>query len=395
MKKAWAVMIAAFFGSIVVAANQFKIPPTMDLLLDQFQVDMAVGGWLMSIFAVSGIILALPAAVILEKIGPKKSGLIALGCTMLGSIIGALAPNAQVLLASRCIEGIGLGLIAVVTPAVISMWFPPEKRGLPIGIWSTFIPIGCFIIYNTADWIIPLWGWQGVWWLGAVLAAIAFVFYGLIVSAPSQSHEIPSNEVKKIKMTDAFKSRALWVLVLAYTAWTFSMQGIYTWMPPYLSQVLAFDIGKANFYSSLVLMATIPSCIISGWLLDKVQKNRKKLIPLAALILLIGLSFKTFRLESSDPVLAFLVVFGFIAGFMPASVFALAPETVDSIELVGIAMGLVNLGQNIGMSFGPPISGYIIGNNSWVSGTIPVFVGFLGATIAMIFYRLKDTRVPS
>ena len=142
-------------------------------------------------------------------------------------------------------------------------------------------------------------------------------------------------------------------------------------------------------------MATIPSCIIAGWLLDKVQKNRKRLIPLVSLVVLILLSYKIFRLGGNDPVLAFLVLFGFIAGFIPASVFTLAPETVSRIELVGIAMALVNFGQNIGMSFGPPITGYIIDNNSWGSGTIPVFLGFLVATIAMCFYKVKNKQIDS
>ena len=332
MKKAWIVMLAAFFGSIAIAANQFKVPPTMNTLLDRFQIDMTVGGWLMSIFAVSGIFLALPAAVILGKLGPKKSGLIALGCTLLGSVIGSLAANAQMLLVSRCIEGVGLGLIAVVTPAVISMWFPPEKRGLPIGLWSTFVPVGCFVIYNAADWIMPVLGWQGVWWLGTLITTIAIVFYGLVVTSPVTD---TNNSMKqRIEIVDGFKSQALWILVIAYTAWTVSMQGIYTWMPPYLSKVLAFDIPKANLYSSLVLMATIPSCIIAGWLLDKVQKNKKRLIPFVSLIVLIFLSYKTFRLGGNDPVLIFLVLFGFIAGFVPSSVFSLLASSFSASFLI-------------------------------------------------------------
>ena len=84
----------------------------------------------MSVFALTGLILSLPAGILLQNYGPKKLGLVALGCLALGAVMGALAKEPGMLLFSRVIEGSGMGLIAVVAPAVIAMWFPPEKQGI-------------------------------------------------------------------------------------------------------------------------------------------------------------------------------------------------------------------------------------------------------------------------
>ena len=113
-RKSWAVMFVAYLAGVAVALNQFKVPPVMQVLMDSLQVDMATGGWLMSVFSVAGVIFALPAAFLLGRLGPKASGLIALGCTIIGSVLGALAQQVGVLLAGRVIEGVGLALIAVV-----------------------------------------------------------------------------------------------------------------------------------------------------------------------------------------------------------------------------------------------------------------------------------------
>ncbi|MFY9140544.1 MAG: MFS transporter, partial [Thermacetogeniaceae bacterium] len=147
-RKAWAVMWVVYLAGVAIALNQFKVPPVMQALLDSLQVDMATGGWLMSVFSVAGVIFALPAAFLLGRVGPKASGLVALGCTIIGSIIGAFAQGAGILLFGRIIEGIGLALIAVVAPAVISMWFEPQERGLPMGIWSTWVPVATFVMFN-------------------------------------------------------------------------------------------------------------------------------------------------------------------------------------------------------------------------------------------------------
>lgn len=97
-RQAWLVMLSAYLAGIAVALNQFKVPPVMQVLVNQLNVDLTTGGWLMSSFAVAGVILGIPAAIVLRKFGPKGSGLAALGCTVLGSVIGALANGPAILL---------------------------------------------------------------------------------------------------------------------------------------------------------------------------------------------------------------------------------------------------------------------------------------------------------
>ena len=196
-RKAWAVMLAAYLAGIAIALNQSKVPPAMQVLLRDLHMDMATGGWLMSAFAVAGIVLGIPAAFVLVKLGPKIAGLIAIGCTMLGSIFGALATGPALLLGGRAIEGIGLGLIAVIAPAVISMWFPPEKRGTPMGVWASWVPVGSFIIYNLATPLLGSFGWQGIWWFGAAFALLAFVIYAVTVSAPPATERRTINRVRR------------------------------------------------------------------------------------------------------------------------------------------------------------------------------------------------------
>ena len=124
---AWAVLFVVFLVSAAAPLNQFKVPPVMPPLMASFQLDLSTAGLLMSIFAVTGIVLALPAGFILQRLGPKAAGLIAAGCTVVGAVAGALSPSAGLLLASRVVEGIGMGLIAVIAPAVVGMWFLAKR----------------------------------------------------------------------------------------------------------------------------------------------------------------------------------------------------------------------------------------------------------------------------
>ena len=134
---AWVILLVVFLASVAAPLNQAKIPPLMPVIMDTFQLTLGQAGWLMSIFALTVLFLSLPAGIFMQKFGPKILGLIALGCLMLGSAIGVLSHNPSLSLFRRLIEGSGMGLIAMIAPAVIAMWFPPEKQGIPMGIWVT------------------------------------------------------------------------------------------------------------------------------------------------------------------------------------------------------------------------------------------------------------------
>ena len=392
-RKAWAVMLAAYLAGIAIALNQSKVPPVMQVLLRELHMDTATGGWLMSAFAVAGIVLGIPAAFVLVKLGPKIAGLIAIGCTVAGSIIGALATGPAMLLGGRAVEGIGLGLIAVVAPAVISMWFPPEKRGTPMGVWASWVPVGSFIIYNLAAPLQGAFGWQSVWWFGAAFALIAFVIYAITVSAPpamDATHDRPREAQGSFGRM--MLNPASWLLALVFGAFNFAFMGFATWGPTYYIQALGLNLETASFYASLGSLAVIPATIIAGRVLDRV-KNRHMVMTVALAICGIML-FWCFQLGSANVIVPYTIALSFVAGFVPTTTFTLAPETMPDPRFIGLALGIVSVGQNMGMFFGPPIVGNLIAGGNWAVGVIPLVLAAAIGVVAAIGLQARQSNRP-
>ena len=389
-RKAWAVMLAAYLASIAIALNQSKVPPVMQVLMRDLNLDTATGGWLMSAFAVAGIVLGIPAAFVLARLGPKIAGLIAIGCTLLGSIVGALATGAALLLSTRVIEGIGLGLITVIAPAVISMWFPPEKRGTPMGIWASWVPVGSFIMYNLAGPLLGSFGWQGIWWFGALFALIAFVIYAVTVSAPSTSGAA-HNQLQEAQ--GSFGRRLLnpasWILALVFGTFTFAFAGYTTWAPSYYNHGLGLSLESASFYASLGSLAVILSTVIAGRTLDRVRNRH--LVMTVALAISGVLLFWCFQL-SVAAIVPYTLVLSFVAGFVPTATFTLAPETMPDPRWAGLALGIVSVGQNLGMFFGPPIVGAAIAGGNWAAGSMPLVASLVIGVAAAVWLSIRQTR---
>ena len=74
----WIMLMALFVAAVAAPVNQYKVPPVMPVLMDVFGLDLTSANLLMSVFSVAGLALAIPAGLIVQRIGPKRSGLIAI-----------------------------------------------------------------------------------------------------------------------------------------------------------------------------------------------------------------------------------------------------------------------------------------------------------------------------
>jgi MFS family permease len=378
---AWVVLFVVFIASVAAPLNQFKVPPMMPVLMESFRVDLTMAGLLMSIFAVTGFVLALPAGFIFQKLGAKATGLIAVGCLVVGAVIGALSTTAGLLLASRVIEGVGMGLIAVVAPAVIAMWFPAERRGTPMGIWATWVPVGSVIMYVLAPTLGLTYGWPAVWWFGAVFALIAFILYGVLVRMPSE----PASEsaaADSPNLGRAIANRNIWLLGLAFGCFNLVVLALSTFLPTFLAAQRGYSLATASFVTSLIMIVTIGSAPLGGWLSDRIG-SRKLLIVGPFIVVAVMLLFP-FNV-SGWLIPAYMILTGLVSGAIPTATFAAVPEVMSKAQLVGIGMAVVALGQNLGMFVGPVLFGKMVELTSWVvAGYLLIPAAIIGIIAAWL-----------
>ena len=371
---AWVIVAVALLAGVSAPVNEFKAPPLMPVLMKTFQLDLTSAGLLMSVFAVTGLMLALPAGLILQKLGPKPAGLAAVGLLIAGSAGGALAPGAGLLLASRLFEGAGMGLIAVVAPATIAAWFPAEKRGRPMGIWATWVPLGSLIAFNTAPALAMAAGWRAVWWAGAAFGLIAFVLYWAFIRIPPAVETKPGRvEDARTPWQSALANRDIWLLALSFGCFNFVAIGVNTtFFPTFLTAAREYSLAGASFVASLKQPAVIVVAPLAGWLSDRIGSRR---ILLVCGMIATGVSMTFMFSVSGWMIPASMVVFGVISGAVVAAAFSSAPEVMGKPKLAGIGVAILMLGQNLGQLLGPVCFGRLVQTTGWVTAgycTIPV-----------------------
>jgi len=360
---AWVILTVVYLASVVAAFNQFKIPPLMPVLMRTFQIDLTQAGLLMSSIAVIGLVLALPTGIILQRLGSKATILIALGLMAIGSVIGALSASYVLLVISRVLEGIGIGLIGVAAPATIAMWFPPEKQGTPMGIWATWVPVGSVAAYNLAPMLVPSLGWGAVWWIGAGSALITMVFSGLLITRPPVSVPADSSAPEAPSLREALSNRSIWLLALEFACFNLALISIATYYPTFLNQVRGYPLGQAAFISSITTILVLFSAPAAGWVSDRIGSRRLVFsLPFLAVAVFLIFPFQV----TGWQIVAVMVVQGLIVGAIPTATFAAVSEVMRKPQWAGLGLAVVLMGQSLGQLLGPILFGEIVERSGWV-----------------------------
>lgn len=385
---AWVVLGVVFVASVAAPLNMYKVPPLMPVLREQFALDLAQGGALMSVFAVTGLILALPTGFIMQKLGPKVTGVVAMACLVLGAAAGALARSAGVLLASRVVEGVGMGLITVVAPAIIAMWFPQERRGVPMGLWATWVPVGSVLMYNLAPALSDSVGTQAVWWGGAGFALVALLLFAWLMRMPGEAPapHAAGGAPAQPGLGGALANLNVWLLALSFGCFNLVFLAIATFFPTFLAEVREMTLGQAAFIASLSTMAVLVSAPVAGWLSDAIG-SRKKLIVAASLVVAVMFIWP-FRIDGWQ-LYAFMLGLGLVAGAIPTATFAAVPEVMPRPEMAGVGMAVLSVGQNAGMVVGPLLFGKLVEGLGWVSAGLWMIPLALLAVAAAWFVRVR------
>lgn len=357
----WLILGVILLASMAASINQFKVPPVLPLLMKAFSQTAGEAGLLMSAFAITGLILALPAGFIFQRLGFRVAGLLALLFLVLGSLTGALTRSGEIMLAGRFVEGAGMCFLSVVAPAVIALWFPPQQRGKAMGIWAVWVPLGSTLMFILAPPLAARWDWQGVWWFAGLYAAGTGILYWLAVAAPegNSSPEVgrPPTGPAGRELGGVLRNPQLWLISFLFGCFNFAAIGFITWAPTFLHGVRGVPLAEAALRLTPLTILPLLSCPLAGWISDRI--GSRKLISSLPLVFMAPLFLLTYG-AGEEMILPLTIALGFLTGFVPTGVFAATADMVKDERLGGMAMAVIQIGQNSGMLLGPLVFGLIV-----------------------------------
>jgi len=163
-----AIMLSSSATSIVNVA----LPTLSQAFAASFQqVQWVVLAYLLAITA-----LIVGAGRLGDLFGPKRVLIYGVAIFGAGSILCALAPSIEWLIAARAIQGAGAAIMMALSFALVSAAAPPQRRGAAMGILGASSAVGTALGPALGGVLIQIGGWQAIFASAAAAAVITFAF---------------------------------------------------------------------------------------------------------------------------------------------------------------------------------------------------------------------------
>jgi predicted MFS family arabinose efflux permease len=365
-----AALLAGYAGGIAMG----KMAPAVPLLQREFGLSLVQSGWLISTFNAMAASCGLLFGVMADRIGAYRCCLGALLLLVLGGALGALvtpgaampAPGALwLLLGARMIEGIGFIALIVSAPALIAATVAPAWRNLAFGFWASYMPLGASLALLASAPLLPLAGWQGLWWAVAAAALAAALL--LCSQAPhyrslsrSLSRSLTNGQARTLRdIRASLATPAPWWLGLAFAMYAIQNHGMLMWLPTYLINERGVSAADAGLLAALAIGANCIGNVFGGWLIQR-QVARGVLISITFLITS-TLFLLIFLGNLSDGLrYALVVLYNMACGPIPAAALSGAVRYARSPAEVGSLQGLVVQITQLGIFIGPPITAAVV-----------------------------------
>lgn len=385
--------VVLLIAGISVAMIQYKVPTILTELMALFAMDAKAASWLMSIFTLMSIFVALPTGWLAQKFGAKRMMIVACGIAILGSLIGVASGSSAVLIFSRAVEGVALTILTTCGPIVVQKCVKPEKIGSAMGIWGIWGCLGSTIAAVVTPTVFETLGFSGLWILFAAIAACAAVLVSVVIRVPQEAQ----GQDSAVSESDGFLAekpryremltRDIVLFFVGFAIFNICLLAILSFVPTIL-QMQGFDPTLSGLISTAPMLLSVISSPLFGVISDKIGRCKPLLV---AAMLVMGPCTLALYAQTGALLWVAVVVMGLVGmggvGMFLSGYMKLLPRP----ELASIGMGVMILVQGLGQFLGTFLVQILLGPTleNWVfAGTVLMVMGLVG-TVSLLLCRLK------
>ena len=303
------LLIVTGLGWLFDSMNTGLIAFVLPILAKEWHLTPEQVGWIGSIGLIGMALGAVLAGTLADKFGRKNIFAVTLVLHSLATGLCAVAWNYESLLVFRFLVGIGLGGELPVAATLMTEYAPSKLRGRFIVLLESFWGLGWLVAVCISYLVIPKFGWQTGFIIGAIPALYVFVIRlyvpesirylisknkidearniiltlekKLSVKSEPFTEELSSVELGSDRNNVPSKFSSLWTprlfgrTLMLWIAWfgiVYSYYGIFMWLPS-IAFSQGFEVVKTFEYVLIVTLAQLPGYCAAAWLVDVIGRR--------------------------------------------------------------------------------------------------------------------------
>jgi EmrB/QacA subfamily drug resistance transporter len=255
----WAVLVVISLGFFMTLLDLTIVNIAIPNMITKLHASFDDVLWVINAYALVLAVLVITGGRLGDLVGPRLMFGSGVGVFTAASAACGLAPSPGWLIGFRALQGLGAAMLMPQTLAIITMTFPPERRGAAFGVWGAVAGAATIAGPTLGGLLITAFDWRWIFFVNLPIGVIVLALTGMLIPdlRPGRRHRL---DIPGVLLASAALLAICYGLVEGQT---------YNWgtITSFISIPLVLGVG-------VVLLAAF---LVSQWL----QQGREPLVPFA------------------------------------------------------------------------------------------------------------------
>ncbi len=408
-RKRFIIYVLLFTMTLINYFDRTVLSIAMPVVRDVFSLSPVAVGYLLSAFIWSYAPMQLPAGMILDRWGTRKTAAICLSFWSAATALTGLAFSFSALFATRLMLGLGESPTFPLGARAVREWAPVRERAYAMAIFASGPAFGTAVCSVIIAWLLGLVGWRMAFVLSGAMGGIWVIVWLAFFRDPEHAPWLPEAERRMIlaqrspggttdthamKLRELLSYQTMWGLFLTQGCVNYTQYLFLTWLPSYLVQSRGLNILHSGLDTGICYLGAALLTILFGRLCDalltpaavRAGKRRYAVVILAA-----GAAVMVFApFTESQPVLLGLIMVSLACvQSVFVNTYSLTNDLLHAGRSIGTAVGWIQFGGNIFGLAAPICTGYIVAATGSFTSAFLLAGGLLltGAVIMLTMTR--------
>jgi DHA1 family inner membrane transport protein len=271
--RSWLALAALALGGFGIGTTEFVamglLPELARDLLPELYVsspDAAIGqgGWLIAAYAL-GVVVGAPTIAVFSARFPRKKLLVALLIAFtLGTVLSAVLPSFELVLAARFIAGLPHGAYFGIASLMAASLLGPGKRGTGVSIVLSGLTIATVVGVPVITFIGQVSSWRISYLV--VAGIFAFTLIAVSITVPPQPGDSTATVRRELA---AFGTLQVWLAMLIGALGFSGLFAVYTYIAPVVTGVTKLDAALVPIVLVVVGLGMTLGNLIGGRAADR------------------------------------------------------------------------------------------------------------------------------
>lgn len=361
-RRRWFGLVFISIAVSLIIVDSTIVNVAIPSIVDELAITSTQVQWVQEAYTLVFAALLLVFGTLADRFGRRRMLLIGVTIFALSSVVAALAPTGDALIAARLVQGIGGAMVLPTTLSIINATFRGRERGIAFAVWGSTIGGMAALGPLLGGWLTTAYSWR---WAFGINVPLAIIIIAGVLWAVVESRDENARRVDKVGAVLSVITCATLVFGLiegrTYGWWTTATAltiGDWTW---------PWDISPIPFAFAIALLGLLS---FVAWGLHRERQGRSTLLAfslfripsfrngnIAALVVSLGefgiilslplwLQFVIgFDALQTGFVLLALAIGSFVAsGFAGAFSGKVSPVTIVRVGIAAEIVGVAGLG---------------------------------------------------